>query len=201
MFINRKKHSSSDDLGRTMIEMIAVIGLISMIAIGAYGLIANIYAKFRVFKTRSQYREIVENVRRYYANDYDYTGLTLTFAIDNKMIPNDAVVGTDVIFATGSQVIDMGFETDVRSFYIKTKATYFGECLALLDMFIDQVGDYKSSYKVIHDTKKAVPDIITYSWEGNKTDCSLSDVHLNCVSVAKNAAKCTEDSEITAYYY
>ncbi|MGD9639505.1 MAG: hypothetical protein AB7U85_10720 [Alphaproteobacteria bacterium] len=197
--INRR-HKISECSGRTMIEMIAVLGLISVMAVGSIMLIHSVYERFAIFRSRTQLASIVETVRKYYANDFNYQGVSVSGLINNKLTLPDTVSGSKIVLATGGEVTSAGYETTTRAFSLTIKAQTKLECYGILDVFIDQVDSSQSAYKLIHTLNDSGGNSITYAWSGN-TDCTVNPRHFNCMSSTTNFANCNDGSVIQVFYY
>lgn len=205
-----KSNKISSESGRTMLETIAALGLLASVAAGTYTMIANVYSSFKIFRSRAQIREIVENVRKYYASSYDYSTLSIASAITNKLVPLDMISGTNIHLNTGAEINDLSqVAAGVKSFYVQIKSVLPTECTGLLDLFIGQVDLNKSAYLLLHDITHVTGNTkITYSWQGDKINCDVDlktiteiELHFNCMSLGRNVSNCSKDNIIKAYYY
>lgn len=73
--------------GRSMVEMLGVLAIIGVLSIGGIAGYSKAMTKFKVSKSMDQVSTIVANVRTMYAQQRNYSGLTMERAISFGFMP------------------------------------------------------------------------------------------------------------------
>ena len=75
------KKFTSDQSGRSMVEMLGVLAIIGVLSVGGIAGYSKAMAKFKLTKAMDQVSTTVTNIRTLYSGQPNYNGLTTTVAI------------------------------------------------------------------------------------------------------------------------
>ena len=93
-----------------MIEVIGVMGIISMITVGIFATISKIYDRYHQTAVITQIRDLQKNIQMRYATAADYRDLTKSNAvktlIEERVIPYDMVSG-DAIYNAYNGAVEL----------------------------------------------------------------------------------------------
>ena len=106
----------ANEYGRSMIEMLGVLAIIGVLSVGGISGYSKAMKKFKTNKAMEQVSMITSNVQSLFATSRSYEGLNLDVAIATKIIPEDMLVGGDVINAFGGGVEVVASKTDRGEF-------------------------------------------------------------------------------------
>ena len=85
---------TSEQSGRSMVEMLGVLAIIGVLSIGGVAGYSKAMAKYKINKTLDQVSMLITSVRTAYGNQNSYRGLTTTYAIMAEMVGNDMTLGS-----------------------------------------------------------------------------------------------------------
>ena len=130
--------------GATMIEVIAVLGIIAMIAVGFYGVSSRVFDKFLQSKATSQLRELQKNLRNRFAVAADYSELSSSGIaeklINERVIPYNMVRGGTISHAYGGPVEITGKDGAYKIKFSNIKKSGCVELL-MIDWAVDNTSD------------------------------------------------------------
>lgn len=102
--------------GSSMIEMMGVLGIISMVTVGIMATVSKIYDRYQQTSVITQIRDLQKNIQTRYATASDYRDLskneTIKTLIEERVIPYDMVNGTKIFNAYGGDVTLAGTQYD-----------------------------------------------------------------------------------------
>ena len=99
-----KKVLSSEQSGRSMVEMLGVLAIIGVLSVGGISGYSKAMAKYRANKTLDQISLLITNIRTLYANQYNYTGLGNAALENFELVSADMKSGTDYINPFGGKI-------------------------------------------------------------------------------------------------
>lgn len=99
-----KKVLSSEQSGRSMVEMLGVLAIIGVLSVGGISGYSKAMAKYRANKTLDQISLLITNIRTLYANQYNYTGLNNDALEDFELVSADMKSGTDYVNPFGGKI-------------------------------------------------------------------------------------------------
>ena len=99
-----KKVLSSEQSGRSMVEMLGVLAIIGVLSVGGISGYSKAMAKYRANKTLDQISLLITNIRTLYANQYNYTGLDNDALEDFELVSADMKSGNDYINPFGGKI-------------------------------------------------------------------------------------------------
>lgn len=82
-----------DQSGRTMVEMIAILGFLAAFSAGIIHVVSTMYDKYRVSRVSQQIEDLRKGISNRYLADGNYTGLTVAGLIKDGIVPADMVAG------------------------------------------------------------------------------------------------------------
>ena len=91
-------------LGRTMIEVIGVLAILTAVSVAINKFINNMHDKFRISRITQQITDLRKNISNRYVANGDYSVIKVQEMIDSKVIPSDMVDNGKVIHAYNSEV-------------------------------------------------------------------------------------------------
>ena len=106
----RNLNNKNKQSGRSMIEMLGVLAIIGALSVGGIAGYTKAMRKSKINNIRNQVTHIVTGVKRLYASQKNYDGLTTEVAIKAGIIPNDMIV-EDV--ADGSSPVKHIYNGDI----------------------------------------------------------------------------------------
>lgn len=99
----------TNQFGRSMIEMIGVLGIISVLATGLITLVSKVFDKYKQSTITTQIRDLQKNIRMRYSPMVDYKKLvnpgSLAELIKERVIPTNMVIDGKVYHAYSGPVI------------------------------------------------------------------------------------------------
>lgn len=120
-----------DQKGRTMIEVIMVLGIVSVLAASTYGLVSNVWGKFRTSRVSQQLIDLQKVVAQRYAAIGSYKDADNNTLIDEKIVPKDMINGNNLQSRTGGEVI-VSKALDGKAFSLTFKDLPKAACLEML---------------------------------------------------------------------
>ena len=166
--------------GSSMIEVIGVMGIISMITVGIFATISKIYDRYHQTAVITQIRDLQKNIQMRYATASDYRDLTKSNAvktlIEERVIPYDMVSGDAIYNAYNGAVALSGTQYDYTISFSNLKKA---GCIDLLTM--DWTVNNTS------DLIKLQVDGKTYTWTGDVSTLELP------ISLTDAAARCKDN--------
>lgn len=99
-----KKVLSSEQSGRSMVEMLGVLAIIGVLSVGGISGYSKAMAKYRANKTLDQISLLITNIRTLYANQYNYTGLGNAALENFELVSADMKSGNDYINPFGGKI-------------------------------------------------------------------------------------------------
>lgn len=94
----------SDQLGYTMIEVVATISILIMVITGMTKTVSNIFGKYKYNEVLNQIRDLRKTVNDRFSAIGDYSDLSAKLLIDEKIAPSTMVAGNVLINSFGGQV-------------------------------------------------------------------------------------------------
>ena len=91
----RKQKDLFDNIGRSVLEMIAVLAIMGVITVGGMIGYSKAMPRFKMSKLAEQISLIITNIRAAYSIKDNYSGLTTTAAVHVGAIPKEMLKGTD----------------------------------------------------------------------------------------------------------
>ncbi len=85
------KKFSSEQHGRSMVEMLGVLAIIGVLSVGGIAGYSKAMTKFKVSKSMDQISMLVANIRTLYSGQLDYEGLTTQVAAQLGAVPSEMV--------------------------------------------------------------------------------------------------------------
>lgn len=130
--------------GATMLEVIAVLGIVAMVAAGFYGTVSRVFDKFLQSKATSQLRDLQKNLKNRFAVAAKYNELSssgiMQKLIDDRVIPYNMVRNNTVSHAYGGPVEISGGDSTYKIKLSDIKKTGCIELL-MIDWTIDNTTD------------------------------------------------------------
>lgn len=149
----------TNQLGRSMIEMLGVLGIISVLATGIIALVAKVYDKYKQSTVTMQIRDLQKNIRMRYSPMVDYKKLTkegsLADLIKERVVPVNMVADGKVYHSYGGPVL---FAASEFTYSISFKAVKKEGCVDLLTLSWT-VNDTSDLVELIAGNQK-------YNWTG-----------------------------------
>lgn len=90
----KKRRDLSDNTGRTVLEMMAVLAIMGILSVGGLLGYSKAMPRFKMSKMAEQISLIITNIRAAYSIKDDYQGLNTAAAIQMGAIPKEMVKGT-----------------------------------------------------------------------------------------------------------
>lgn len=94
------KKFTSEQSGRSMVEMLGVLAIIGVLSVGGIAGYSKAMAKFKLTKAMDQVSNVVTNIRTLYSGQPNYSGLTTTVAIRMGAVGAEMLNGVDSSTAT-----------------------------------------------------------------------------------------------------
>lgn len=172
--------------GATMIEMIGVMGVISMITVGIFATVSKIYDRYHQTAIVTQIRDLQKNIQTRYATASDYRDLAksgiMKTLIAERVIPFSMVSGDEVYHAYRGEV--------------KLSGTQYNYTITFSDIKKAGCVDLVTMDWTVNNTSDLIELKVggkTFTWTGTNSSNSLP------VSVAMANTVCKdkrEDNEI-----
>lgn len=96
------------ELGRTMIEVIGVLAILTAVSVGINKFINNMHDKYKISRITQQITDLRKNIRNRYVANGDYSVIKTQDMIDSNVIPSDMVDNGKVIHAYNAEVTFSG---------------------------------------------------------------------------------------------
>lgn len=206
---------SSNETGRSMIEMLGVLAIIGVLSVGGIAGYSKAMMKFKINKTVDQISQIVGNIRTLYSTQKTYAGLDSWEESGKKIIKKSHLVpdemwdtaGTSLENAFGGSVgISVSGKkdgTDNKAFAIELNSLPEEACMELSTY---DWGSGSSSGLIALNINDASARVFNY-YAGcngdNKTACpqgSTSSVPMS-VSIAADACASGDNNHIALKFY
>ncbi len=94
--------------GRSMVEMVLVIGIIGVLTMTIMKTIGNVYERWQLSCIASELRDIQKNITRRYAVSGYYDSIKDMDAqdlLEEKMVPESVVKGSGMMHTAGGQIV------------------------------------------------------------------------------------------------
>jgi len=130
--------------GSSLLEMIGVMGIIGVVALGAWGLINSARTKYKLSQGVLQLQSLQKGVARFYAAAGNYNGLreddAIESLIENRVPPHGMATSLNElrnIFGTAVEIKDVPYENESDygsssdSFSITFKSLKAAECVEM----------------------------------------------------------------------
>ena len=88
------KKFSSEQHGRSMVEMLGVLAIIGVLSVGGIAGYSKAMTKFKVSKSMDQISMLVANIRTLYSGQVDYRDLDSDIAVQLGAVPSEMVKST-----------------------------------------------------------------------------------------------------------
>ena len=126
----------SEERGSSMIEVISVIGIIAILAIGVWNLIGSARYRYKVSQGIMQLQTLQKGINRFYASDGNYNRLGDSDAIEklfeNRIIPKEMKrADNKVKNVFGNEVTIKKLDNSSDSFVIAFKSVERKVCLEM----------------------------------------------------------------------
>ncbi len=96
------------ELGRTMIEVIGVLAILTAVSVGINKFINNMHDKYKISRITQQITDLRKNISNRYVANGDYSVINIQDMIDSNVIPSDMVDDGKVIHAYNAEVTFSG---------------------------------------------------------------------------------------------
>lgn len=90
---------SSQQSGRSMVEMLGVLAIIGVLSIGGISGYSKAMAKFKLTKAQDQLTMLIMNTRTAFATSSGYVGLNTSLAIANNILSTDMQISGQTGYA------------------------------------------------------------------------------------------------------
>ncbi len=158
-------------LGRTMIETIGVLGIISMVTTGLIKTVSTMYDRFKQTLAVEQIRSLQKNIRTRYSALNDYSGInfdSLSAAnkqklINERVFPSSTIRGSQLYNSYGGKI---GITSTVRTYTITFNYLKVEGCRDLMALNW-AVNDTSDLIELKFGNK-------TYKWTDNTLPISMS---------------------------
>lgn len=148
----------TNQIGRTMIETIAVLAVITMVTRGLITIVMGVYNKYRISSITTQIKDLQKNIRTRYSAVANYADLSnaskVQELIKEKVIPHDMILSGQIVHAFGSKV---EFNTDESK---------------LKDEINGQINKYSITFKDVR--REACVELLNLNWAVNESSDLLS---------------------------
>ena len=126
---------TSEQSGRSMVEMLGVLAIVGVLSIGGIAGYSKAMAKYKVNKTLDQISLLITNIRTTYGNQNDYAGLTNATAITY------GIAGADIQTGSTSKLMNaFGGSIDITAGNYQTdKYDWQGDAKGYFNITIDNV--------------------------------------------------------------
>lgn len=162
--------------GRTMIETIAVIGIITLVTSGLITMVSSVYNKYKISAITSQLKDLQKSIRTRYAALGNYTDLgkseKINELIKEKVIPYNMVLSGEVVHAFGGKV---EFNKDESK---------------LKDEVSGQINKYSITFKDVR--KEACIELLGLNWAVNESSDLVSVTSRNKTYTWDSSADATK---------
>ncbi|MBQ8671771.1 MAG: hypothetical protein IJ525_04535 [Alphaproteobacteria bacterium] len=119
----------NNESGRSMIEMLGVLAIIGVLSVGGIAGYSKAMQKYRINKTIEQITLIAGNVRTFFANQRNYSGLNDDSVIKKaKLVPDEMWDGNYIKDVWGNTLYMHG---ETPSFYINLEEISESDCIEL----------------------------------------------------------------------
>jgi type II secretory pathway pseudopilin PulG len=128
--------------GTSMVEMLGVMGIVSMVAIGAISLYTGIMDKYRISVTNQQIQSISKTIHELYVAKSNYKNLTTKVLIDENLAPREMVMSGTTNFLLnkmGGKTI-VSTSTDNKSFNVLFSGLSKAACISVAKINPDPSG-------------------------------------------------------------
>ena len=129
----------TNQLGRSMIEMLGVLAVIGVLSVGGIAGYSKAMTKYRVNKTADQIAQLAQNIRTLYASQKNYNTLNSTVIKKAHLAPEDMYDNTNSTtmynpFGGDVYVMQQGknYNSDNKAFVITSSRIPQEACIELL---------------------------------------------------------------------
>ena len=92
------------ELGRSMIEIIGVLAIISTVTMGIMNFVNSMHDKYKISRITQQITDLRKNISNRYVANGDYSVIKAQDMIDSNVIPPDMIDGKKIIHAYNAEV-------------------------------------------------------------------------------------------------
>lgn len=130
------KKFTSDQSGRSMVEMLGVLAIIGVLSVGGIAGYSKAMAKFKLTKAMDQVSTTVTNIRTLYSGQPNYDGLTTATAIamgavGAEMLNGDKTTSASVAYNAFNGKVFISTTADKQSFIVTFTGLGKEACVAL----------------------------------------------------------------------
>lgn len=159
---------SCSELGRSMIEIIGVLAIISTVTMGITKFINSMHDKYKISRITQQITDLRKNISNRYVANGDYSIINTQEMIDSKVVPPDMVDGGKVIHAYNAEVTFNGAKDTYQVTFPKLPHHVCVE-LALMnwefsgnsDLYRVKINDTEFNWPIVANGGKELPISIT----------------------------------------
>lgn len=154
--------------GRTMIEVIGVLAIITAVTIALTKMVNKMHDRFKISQITQEITDLRKNVSNRYVANGDYTGITDADIISGKVAPSEMVDGDKLVHAYNGDVEIIG---DHDSYKITFSSIPHSACveLALMnwnfngstDLFEIKINETEFKWPLLAGTGPKLPVEIT----------------------------------------
>ncbi len=177
--------------GRTMIEVIGVLAILTAVSVAINKFINNMHDKFKISRITQQITDLRKNISNRYVANGDYTVIKAQDMIEGKVIPSDMVDNGKVIHAYNAEVSFNGARDTYQVTFPKLPHHVCVE-LAVMNW---NFGGSSDLYRLkINETEFNWPILAN---GGKELPVSISDAEVACVLPPKEDESYTEYNDNT----
>ena len=125
---------SSEQSGRSMVEMLGVLAIIGVLSIGGISGYSKAMSKYRTNKAIDQVSLLITNIRTLYANQNNYTGLDSTQGVLEtfELVSQDMIAGSNKYVNPFGGDVTVKVETDVTRFTVTYDGIDKQSCISIV---------------------------------------------------------------------
>lgn len=191
---------TTEESGRSMVEMLGVLAIVGVLSIGGITGYSKAMAKYKINKTLDQISMLITNIRTTYGNQSSYAGLSVANAIAYDIVGNDLSQGSstslknayngDVEITASSSAAKNGTCTDESTycpyFIITFKNVEKAACAAIASA--DWGGSISSGLIQISIGNN------DHTWDGNNSTTDLP------ITFGTAASQCSDATDMIWIY-
>ena len=130
------KKFTSEQSGRSMVEMLGVLAIIGVLSVGGIAGYSKAMAKFKLTKAMDQVSTTVTNIRTLYSGQPNYDGLTTEVAIQMgavgaEMLNGSATTSASTAYNAFNGTVTIANADSGRTFTVKFEGLGKEACVAL----------------------------------------------------------------------
>lgn len=163
------------EFGRTMIEVIGVLAILTAVSVGINKFINNMHDKYKISRISQQIIDLRKNISNRYVANGDYSVISVQEIIKSNVAPSDMIDNGKIIHAYNAEVTFSGAHDTYQITFPKLPHTV---CLELAVMNWNFGGSSDLFRLKINDTEFNWPIMAN---GGKELPVSLSDASAACI--------------------